>query len=61
MTDLCKYTNNRAYEIFVFFMCRNKNVQHKIVNTFTPITLSICFGCSKEPSHSTVHLSTNNL
>ena len=24
---------------------------HKIVNIFLPITSSICFGCSKEPSH----------
>ena len=28
-----------------------KNFQHKIVNIFLPIMLSICFGCSKEPSH----------
>ena len=25
--------------------------QHLIVNIFLPITFSICFGCSKEPSH----------
>ena len=29
----------------------NKNVQQKIVNIFLPINLSICVGCSKEPSH----------
>ena len=29
----------------------NKNFQRKIVNIFLPITFSICFGCSKEPSH----------
>ena len=26
-------------------------VQRKIVNIFLPIFFSICFGCSKEPSH----------
>ena len=25
--------------------------QHKIVNIFLPISFSMCFGCSKEPSH----------
>ena len=30
----------------------NRNFQHKIVNIFLPIILRICFGCSKEPSHS---------
>ena len=29
----------------------NKNFQRKIVNIFLPIIFSICFGCSKEPSH----------
>ena len=29
----------------------NKKIQHKIVNIFLPIIFSICFGCSKEPSH----------
>ena len=29
---------------------RQKN-QRKIVNIFLAITFSICFGCSKEPSH----------
>ena len=29
----------------------NKRNQRKIVNIFLPIVLSICFGCSKEPSH----------
>ena len=29
----------------------NKSFQHKIVNMFFPIIFSICFGCSKEPSH----------
>ena len=24
---------------------------HKIVNNFLPIIFSICFGCTKEPSH----------
>ena len=28
----------------------NKNFQHKIVNIFLPISFSICFVCSKEPS-----------
>ena len=28
----------------------NKIFQRKIVNIFLPILLSICFGCSKEPS-----------
>ena len=25
--------------------------ERKIVNTFLPISLNVCFGCSKEPSH----------
>ena len=29
----------------------NTTFQPKIVNIFLPINLSICFGCSKEPSH----------
>ena len=29
----------------------NKITQRKIVNIFLPILFSICFGCSKEPSH----------
>ena len=29
----------------------NQNFQRKIVNIFLPIIFSICFGCSKEPSH----------
>ena len=29
----------------------NKTFQSKIVNIFLPIIFSICFGCSKEPSH----------
>ena len=29
----------------------NKKIQRKIVNTFLPIIFSVCFGCSKEPSH----------
>ena len=29
----------------------NNNFQRKIVNIFLPIICSICFGCSKEPSH----------
>ena len=27
------------------------NFQREIVNIFLPILSSICFGCSKEPSH----------
>ena len=29
----------------------NKNVERKSVNNAQPINFSICFGCSKEPSH----------
>ena len=29
----------------------NKIFEHKIVNIFLPISFSVCFGCSKEPSH----------
>ena len=29
----------------------NKNFQRNIANIFLPIIFSICFGCSKEPSH----------
>ena len=28
-----------------------KKIELKIVNIFLPISLSTCFGCSKEPSH----------
>ena len=36
----------------VFFIYRwAKIFQRKNVNIFLPIILSICFGCSKEPSH----------
>ena len=28
-----------------------QNFECKIVNIFLPISLNICFGCSKEPSH----------
>ena len=28
-----------------------KSFERKIVNIFLPISLNICFGCSKEPSH----------
>ena len=44
-------------EFFIFIsVCTytgldKKNVQHKIVNIFLPITFTICFGCSKESSH----------
>ena len=29
----------------------NTIFQREIVNIFLPIIVSICFGCSKEPSH----------
>ena len=29
----------------------SKSFRHTIVNIFLPISLTICFGCSKEPSH----------
>ena len=29
---------------------KQKN-QRKVVNIFLPIVFSLCFGCSKEPSH----------
>ena len=29
----------------------NKFSEFKIVNIFLPISLNVCFGCSKEPSH----------
>ena len=29
---------------------KNKKIQPKIVNIFLPISFTICFGCSKEPS-----------
>ena len=37
----------------VIFLLRtlNKNFHCKIVNIFLPIIFSICFGCSREPSH----------
>ena len=39
----------------------NKNFEHKIVNTFLPISFNICFGCSKEPPHLDVFLSTHSI
>ena len=56
------------------FMCRgpyvtdactmvwiNKKNQRKIVNVFLPKIFSICFGCSKEPSHMSTLLSIHNI
>ena len=40
-----------------FFICiticldRNKIFERRIINIFLPVSLNICFGCSKEPSH----------
>ena len=43
----------------------NKSLERKIVNIFLPVSLNICFGCSKEGSVSlrlkTVLLSTHNI
>ena len=38
---------------FYKYLCGDtgKNFSVKIVNIFLPINFSICFGCSKEPSH----------
>ena len=30
---------------------RNQKIEYKVVNIFLSISLNICFGCSKEPSH----------
>ena len=35
----------------VIMLLINKNFEGKIVNIFLLISLNICFGCSKEPSH----------
>ena len=41
-----------SYLIHVFpVFSINKKFQRKIVNIFLPMIFSICFGCSKEPSH----------
>ena len=40
-----------AASYIAYFVSETKNFQHKILNIFLPIVFSICFGCSKEPSH----------
>ena len=39
------------YSIRLLDMTQVKKLQRKIVNIFLPIIISICLGCSKEPSH----------
>ena len=46
------------YEFSAIFLAKPQlnytdldNLQHKIVNIFLPISFTICFECSKEPSH----------
>ena len=38
-----------------------KNDLRKIVIIFLSISLNMCYGCSKEPSHEMVLLSTHNI
>ena len=38
-----------------------ENVQRKIVSIFLPISLNMCFGCSKDRFIETVILSTHNI
>ena len=42
----------KAWKITILIIGLDKpNFERKIVNIFIPISLSICFGCSKGPSH----------
>ena len=39
------FKNSQRYRLI------HQTFEHKIVIIFLPISLSICFGCSKEPTH----------
>ena len=41
-----------CFVVFQLFLGLDKqSFERKIVNIFLPISLNMCFGCSKEPSH----------
>ena len=42
---------NRLARLYTSQSRKQKEIERKIVNVFLPISLIICFGCSKEPSH----------
>ena len=52
LQSMCLITNEQLY-----IGLDKHNFEHKIVNSFLPISFNICFGCSKEPSL----LSTHNI
>ena len=49
LNKFCVYILCEHDEVHIFSLI--KNFLPKIVNIFLPIIFSICFGCSKEPSH----------
>ena len=42
---------NRLASLYTSQSRKQKQIECKIVNVFLSISLIICFGCSKEPSH----------
>ena len=62
---------NKIKSIQIYIGIFNKKLKHKIVIIFLPISLNVCFGCSKEqsqlvgsfeyPLSETVLLSTQNI
>ena len=42
---------NSCALIKINMVCNHKKFERKIVNIFLPVSLNICFGCSKERSH----------
>ena len=47
------YLDLRTYQIKNQYNLKiNKSFERKIVNIYLSISFNICFGCSREPSHS---------
>ena len=51
LTDSCLLSAGYKKELTVPQVWISKILELKIVNIFLPISLNLCFGCSKEPSH----------
>ena len=53
MGDYKKYVYRAlpAMQVGISYVQVNKKFGRKNVNIFLPISLNICFGCSKEQSH----------
>ena len=49
--DLDFYFTVVKKDNFTHITSEDKKNEHKSVNIFLPVILSMCFGCSKEPSH----------